>query len=263
MKSELHIQKSVTPQQIAAAKERDLVPQSGDWNNPYRWVKSKSVSTNKQIDKDENDREDQRWWPDDSPVSDEDRDDLAEFYINRYNENLDRQKGLGFIKHEFLMDVQNAVLWEYKSDSYDFNKPLLEKNMGSISDLPITSHFLIELLDSAFKKNDTKLTKPITVFRGLDLHEYNDLIDSIGTPFQKSTYTSTSRKHRIAMEFAEESENKYGQFVAKVNIPRKARILRMDNKSEFEYLLPRDSVFNVYKDDTGKLNLDLILQDKS
>ena len=256
------LNKAVSPQQIAAAKQRDLVPQSGDWNKPIRWVKSKSVRNKKESDNNENDREDQRWWSDDSPVSDEDRDDLAEFYINRYNQNDNRRKELGFIKHPFLTDVQNSVLWEYKSDSYDFNKPLLEKNMGSTSDFPITSHFLIELLDSVFRKGNTKLNKPITVFRGLDPHEYEDLVNSMEKPFQKTTYTSTSGKHRIAMEFAEESEN-YGKFVAKVNIPKNARVLKMDNKSEFEYLLPRDSVFNVYKDDTGKLNLDLLLQDNS
>lgn len=31
--------KQVTPQSVVAAKQRGLVPQSGDWNAPYRWVK--------------------------------------------------------------------------------------------------------------------------------------------------------------------------------------------------------------------------------
>ncbi|MEK6861340.1 MAG: hypothetical protein AABY07_05195, partial [Nanoarchaeota archaeon] len=39
------IKKAVTPQDIAAARQRGLVPQSGDWNAPDKWIRPQESST--------------------------------------------------------------------------------------------------------------------------------------------------------------------------------------------------------------------------
>ena len=254
---DLYVSKAVTPQQISAARAKGLVPQSGNWNAPVKWVKPKALSPASPPPEGNIPAPEQpksRGWK--SPEAEPKQNDgqaARKELVDKYHRARNTYDDVGTF--EFLSETENAALYAYKENSM-VNKNLYRTQYGK--QLTPDDIALIEELDSAFANESFKVGEPLLTYRGVSNDEFDDIASYFPRPlqegmeasFKKLSYTSTSESSKKATDFVpfmgNMSERELEENVVEVHIPEGSKAISLDkiyDMGEDEILLPRDTFF--------------------
>lgn len=191
------------------ARSRDLVPQSGNWEKPYRWVKPDEY---KEVPK----RSHRKFLRDHSIKSETKQESI-------FGRN----------------DFHSALDW-YTEDGYKRINPFLRGRAKGSERVKET----INILDAAFEAV-TPLKKEIVVYRGVGKNFPKDKIIP-GKRFKDPAFISTSLRKRVA-EYDFSSLEGF-LFQIKVKRGQKILGVTRGNAysgEEAEVILPRNTVFRV------------------
>jgi hypothetical protein len=166
---------------------------------------------------------------------------------------LDLDKSINYI-NTLHPTVYNSII-KYTTDYYKTLNNSLEEidTETDLEDvLPLSRVYDVRNIDAAFD-SAPPLTKDLVVYRGLHFHisenpSKNKMIMGNAYKGRYKGYLSTSLNRGVAYDFAKREDQDC--IIMKTHIKKGTRVLFLHNhsvtRSEYEVLLPRNSVLEIY-----------------
>ena len=275
------IKKRLTPQD---AQARGLVPQSGDWNRPYRWVKGE-VQQDTDFDDEEEEDENNIQNPqeynnllDKDYMTDDELEHIRQIeqafgnqedYYDEHDPLV--QEGYNYYMKNKSADApdlsveQYYLLQLYQSDSELLNEYtyLRRERLGPSDKNKSWVSNMVKTLDKIMQKGVTS-KKVMVLYRSIPAGNAEETLLEAYNNSSKHTmsyinapYMSTTTDYTVADEFA---VNNYGPIVKIVIPPNTLKVLEMykmslsadlEYEDEKEVLLPRNTEFDISQDGDG------------